>query len=168
MGFGGVGLGLPAWVWVCRRGYGGFRWLPWDSVAWVWVRRHGLLEEGGTIVTLEGDRRKCSLTIVLKVLNPQFYWKVMTRADLGLADAYIDGDISFTDKNEGLLNLFMILIASRDSKSSISKLNKNRGWWTPLMFTACIGSAKYFLKHISRQNTLTQARRNISRHYELV
>ena len=156
----------------------------------------------------------------------------MTRADLGLADAYIDGDISFTDKNEGLLNLFMvsliwwvwvyifenwnaltlintkhfsgiylefalmiyvlqILIASRDSKSSISKLNKNRytlinylncaglsihlfvvvgfrGWWTPLMFTACIGSAKYFLKHISRQNTLTQARRNISRHYELV
>uniref|UniRef100_A0A2N9H4D7 RNA-directed DNA polymerase n=1 Tax=Fagus sylvatica TaxID=28930 RepID=A0A2N9H4D7_FAGSY len=126
-----------------------------------------LLEEGGTIVTLEGDRRKCSLTIVLKVLNPQFYWKVMTRADLGLADAYIDGDISFTDKNEGLLNLFMILIASRDSKSSISKLNKNRGWWTPLMFTACIGSAKYFLKHISRQNTLTQARRNISRHYEL-
>ncbi|GMY27062.1 sphingolipid C9-methyltransferase-like isoform X1 [Fagus crenata] len=126
-----------------------------------------LLEEGGTIVTFEGDRRKCSLTIVLKVLNPQFYWKVMTRADLGLADAYIDGDISFTDKNEGLLNLFMILIASRDSKSSISKLNKNRGWWTPLIFTACIGSAKYFLKHISRQNTLTQARRNISRHYEL-
>lgn len=32
----------------------------------------------------------------------------MTRADLGLADAYIDGDISFADKNEGLLNLFMV------------------------------------------------------------
>uniref|UniRef100_A0A2N9F0D7 Uncharacterized protein n=1 Tax=Fagus sylvatica TaxID=28930 RepID=A0A2N9F0D7_FAGSY len=41
MGFGGVGLGLLRrglwWVWVCRRGYGGFGWLPWDSVAWVWV-----------------------------------------------------------------------------------------------------------------------------------
>ena len=33
MGFGGVGLGGPVWVWVCRRGYGGFGWLPWDSVA---------------------------------------------------------------------------------------------------------------------------------------
>ena len=32
----------------------------------------------------------------------------MTRADLGLADAYIDGDISFTDENEGLLNLFLV------------------------------------------------------------
>ena len=26
----------------------------------------------------------------------------MTRADLGLADAFIDGDISFKDENEGL------------------------------------------------------------------
>ncbi|KAK7856575.1 tuberculostearic acid methyltransferase ufaa1 [Quercus suber] len=91
----------------------------------------------------------------------------MTRADLGLADAFIDGDISFKDENEGLQNLFLILIASRDSKSSILKLNKRRGWWTPLIFTAAIGSAGYFLKHFSRQNTLTQARRNISRHYEL-
>jgi cyclopropane-fatty-acyl-phospholipid synthase len=32
----------------------------------------------------------------------------MTRADLGLADAYINGDFSFVDKKEGLLNLFMV------------------------------------------------------------
>ena len=32
----------------------------------------------------------------------------MTNADLGLADAYIDGDISFNDNNEGLLNLFLV------------------------------------------------------------
>ncbi|KAK7850921.1 tuberculostearic acid methyltransferase ufaa1, partial [Quercus suber] len=66
-----------------------------------------LLEEGGTTLTFEGDTRKCPLKIVLKVNNPQFYWKVMTNADLGLADAYIDGDISFNDNNEGLLNLFL-------------------------------------------------------------
>ncbi|XP_065633553.1 uncharacterized protein LOC112038565 isoform X2 [Quercus suber] len=59
-----------------------------------------LLEEGDTILTFEGDKRKCSMKIVLKVHTPQFYWKIMTRADLGLADAYIDGDISFTDENE--------------------------------------------------------------------
>ncbi|KAK4585985.1 hypothetical protein RGQ29_023249 [Quercus rubra] len=126
-----------------------------------------LLEKGDTIFTFEGDKKKCPLKIVLKVQNPQFYWKIMTRADLGLADAFIDGDISFKDENEGLQNLFLILIASRDSKPSILKLNKRRGWWTPLIFTAAIGSAGYFLKHFSRQNTLTQARRNISRHYEL-
>ena len=32
----------------------------------------------------------------------------MTQADLGLADAYINGDFSFVDKDEGLLNLFMV------------------------------------------------------------
>jgi cyclopropane-fatty-acyl-phospholipid synthase len=32
----------------------------------------------------------------------------MTQADLGLADAYINGDFSFVNKDEGLLNLFMV------------------------------------------------------------
>ncbi|KAB5545134.1 hypothetical protein DKX38_013246 [Salix brachista] len=126
-----------------------------------------LLEEGGTVFTFEGTSKKCSLKTVLKVHNPQFYWKIMTQADLGLADAYINGDFSFVDKDEGLLNLFMILILNRDASKSASKLNKKRGWWTPLLFTAGIASAKFFIQHVSRQNTLTQARRNISRHYDL-
>ncbi|KAH9681807.1 Amino oxidase domain-containing protein [Citrus sinensis] len=32
---------------------------------------------------------------------------VMTQADLGLANSYINGDLSFIDKDEGLLNLFL-------------------------------------------------------------
>lgn len=75
----------------------------------------------------------------------------MTEADLGLADAYIQGDFSFEDKEEGLLNLFLvrcglalsqlvlvlassessliylqIFIANRESDSSASGLNKKR------------------------------------------
>ncbi|KAJ8530653.1 hypothetical protein K7X08_023534 [Anisodus acutangulus] len=34
-------------------------------------------------------------------------WKVATEADIALADAFIHGDFSFVDKNEGLLNLIM-------------------------------------------------------------
>ncbi|ESR33550.1 hypothetical protein CICLE_v100057101mg, partial [Citrus x clementina] len=41
------------------------------------------------------------------------------------------------------------------------------GWWSPMFFTASIASAKCFFRHISRKNTLTQARRNVSRHYDL-
>ncbi|KAH9681822.1 Amino oxidase domain-containing protein [Citrus sinensis] len=66
-----------------------------------------LLEEVGTTFTFEGTRRYCNLRTVLRIHNPQFYWKVMTHADLGLADSYIDGDFSFADKEEGLLNLIM-------------------------------------------------------------
>ncbi|XVF62804.1 hypothetical protein PTKIN_Ptkin09bG0037700 [Pterospermum kingtungense] len=104
---------------------------------------------------------KCSLEVVLNVHNPQFYWKIMTEADLGLADAFIQGDFTFQDKEHGLL------IFSWQSNCSASELNKKRGWWAPELSTASIASAKYFLNHVLRQNTLSQARRNISHHYDL-
>lgn len=126
-----------------------------------------LLEEGGTIFTFEGMEKSCSLKLAIRVHSPNFYWKVATEADLGLADAYINGEISFVDKNDGLLNLFMIFIANRDLKARVSRSSYKRGWWTPLFLTAGLASAKYFFQHLSRQNTLTQARRNISRHYDL-
>ncbi|XP_061993143.1 uncharacterized protein LOC133711000 isoform X2 [Rosa rugosa] len=125
-----------------------------------------LLEEGGTMLTFEGSSKDCSLKSVLKVHSPQFYWKVMTlQADLGIAVAYISGDFSFNDKDRGLLNLFMLLIANRDSNAS--KSNNKRGWWQPLFFTATIASASYFFQHAFTQNSLAQARRNISHHYDL-
>ncbi|XP_006354535.1 tuberculostearic acid methyltransferase UfaA1-like [Solanum tuberosum] len=126
-----------------------------------------LLEEGGTTFTFQGTERKCSLKVSLRVHSMQFYWKVATRADVGLADAFIHGDFSFVDKNEGLLNLVMIFIANRDLKASVGTSSKKRGWWTPVIFTAALSSATYFIRHVSNRNTLTQARRNISRHYDL-
>ncbi|XP_010532680.1 PREDICTED: uncharacterized protein LOC104808649 [Tarenaya hassleriana] len=126
-----------------------------------------LLEDGGTVFKFGGKHPKCTLKSVIKIHSPQFYWKVMTEADLGLADAYINGDISFVDKDEGLLNMIMILIANRDLNSSKSNLAKKRGWWTPMLFTASLASAKYFLKHVYRKNTLTQSCRNVSFHYDL-
>ncbi|WMV48057.1 hypothetical protein MTR67_041442 [Solanum verrucosum] len=92
---------------------------------------------------------------------------VATQGDLGLADAFIHGDFSFVDKNDGLLNLFMIFVNNRDLKASVTRSSKKRGWWTPLLFTAAVSSAKYFIRCVSNQRTLTQARRNISRHYDL-
>ncbi|KAL4591009.1 hypothetical protein LXL04_003957 [Taraxacum kok-saghyz] len=125
-----------------------------------------LVEEGGTMFTFEGTKKKSPLKVYLKVHSPQFYWKIATEADLGLADAYINGDFSFVDKKEGLLNMFMIFIFNRDLESCATMSSK-RGWWTPMFLTAGVASAKYFYHHISRKNSLTQARRNISRHYDL-
>uniref|UniRef100_A0A1J3JUR4 Cyclopropane-fatty-acyl-phospholipid synthase n=2 Tax=Noccaea caerulescens TaxID=107243 RepID=A0A1J3JUR4_NOCCA len=126
-----------------------------------------LIEEGGTMFTFKGKDSRCHLNSVLQIHSPQFYWKVMTQADLGFADAYINGDFTFVDKETGLLNLFMILIANKELDSKNSNLAKQRGWWTPMFLSSGLASANNFLKHISRQNTLTQARRNISRHYDL-
>jgi hypothetical protein len=60
-----------------------------------------------------------------------------------------------------------IFIANRD-KSSSSNIVSKRGWWTPMLLTAGVSSAKYFLRHLSRKNSVTQTRRNISQHYDLV
>ncbi|XP_071726326.1 uncharacterized protein [Rutidosis leptorrhynchoides] len=125
-----------------------------------------LLEQGGTMFTFEGIKKKCPLKVCLRIHSPQFYWKIVTQADLGLADAYINGEFSFTDTTCGLLDMITILILNGDLKDNASQTNK-RGWWTPLFTTALIASAKYSYNHVLRQNTLTQARRNISRHYDL-
>ncbi|GER52240.1 cyclopropane-fatty-acyl-phospholipid synthase [Striga asiatica] len=66
-----------------------------------------LLEEGGTIFTFEGSDKSCTLKVSLRIHTPQFYWKIAKESDLGLADAYINGDFTFVDKKKGLLNLFM-------------------------------------------------------------
>ncbi|MQM15712.1 hypothetical protein Taro_048662 [Colocasia esculenta] len=66
-----------------------------------------LLEDGGTIFEFEGIDKKSTKKAVLRIHDPLFYWKIAAEADLGLADAYINGDFSFVDKKEGLLNLFM-------------------------------------------------------------
>uniref|UniRef100_A0A8I6WQ90 Cyclopropane-fatty-acyl-phospholipid synthase n=1 Tax=Hordeum vulgare subsp. vulgare TaxID=112509 RepID=A0A8I6WQ90_HORVV len=134
---------------------------------YVTIGKMTILEEGGTIFSFGEVDKKCLVKTVLRVHDPLFYWKVATEADLGMADAYLNGYFSFVDKREGLLNLFLILIANRDAQKSSNSAASKRGWWTPMLLTAGIASAKYFLRHISRKNIVTQTRRNISQHYDL-
>ncbi|KAL9271966.1 hypothetical protein AKJ16_DCAP22441 [Drosera capensis] len=91
----------------------------WDSI-------YSLLEDGGTVLTFEGVSDICTLKVVVRVHNSQFYWKLATQADLGFADAYINGEVSFVDQNEGLLNFFLIIIACKGVNSSGSILDKKR------------------------------------------
>ncbi|KDO39428.1 hypothetical protein CISIN_1g047022mg [Citrus sinensis] len=133
-----------------------------ESAFWI----HSFLEESGIIYTFEGARKNCTLKTILRIHNPHFYWNVMIEADLGLADSYINGDFSFVHKYEGLLNLFPIVIANQDLDSSTSKLKKS---WGPSQNTSWLKpkkTKKYFFRHISRKNTLTQARRHVSRLYD--
>ncbi|XP_057809684.1 uncharacterized protein LOC131024192 isoform X2 [Salvia miltiorrhiza] len=121
-----------------------------------------LLEEGGKIFTFEGTRKKSNLKVTLRVHKPQFYWKVAMEDDLGFADAYINGDISFVDANEGLLNFFLLIIANTAMNADIA-----RGWFPKLFYASIIGMARNFFKLVSRKNSLSQARRNVSMHYDL-
>ncbi|KAJ0861944.1 putative cyclopropane-fatty-acyl-phospholipid synthase [Helianthus annuus] len=113
-----------------------------------------LIEEGGTVFKFEGSKKKSSLKVHLKVHSPQLYWKLATKGGIGLAEAYINGDFSVIDENDRVLNLLLLL----------SPRFRERKWWTPIFKTA---TAKYFYHQVMRKNTITQARNNISAHYDL-
>ncbi|MCO5601575.1 hypothetical protein L7F22_055698 [Adiantum nelumboides] len=129
-----------------------------------------LEEAGGSILTFGEQNKSSSGNCVLRIHHSSFYWKIATRADLGLADAFIDGDFTCVDTEKGLLNLFLILISNRDESnqsSQNSSKRSSRGWWSPVLLTAVIGSASSYLRHLSHRNTLTNARRNVAAHYDL-
>ncbi|KAL3683325.1 hypothetical protein R1sor_001347 [Riccia sorocarpa] len=125
-----------------------------------------ILEAGGTIFDFIGTKEGCGLKVTIRVQSPQFYWKIATRADLGLADAFIDGDFTFVGNKDGLVHLLELLIANRDINRADVQ-SQNSGWWNPILATATIGAAISYLRHKLRGNSLTNARRNISRHYDL-
>ncbi|WVZ62882.1 hypothetical protein U9M48_012574 [Paspalum notatum var. saurae] len=116
--------------------------------------------------------KKGHVKSVIRVHDPQFYWKVATEAELGFAYAYINGYISFVDNKEGLLNIILIFIANgaerRRLSSNASKSSYVRkGWWTHLLGITGVAHAKYSLRHASRKNSVSKARSNISEHYDL-
>jgi hypothetical protein len=96
--------------------------------------------------------------------------QIATRQDLGLADAYVDGDFTCVDEQDGLLSFLRIMIANRDINrlSAGQSFQNRRGWTRPLLLTSAMDSAISYLRHLLRSNTLTNSRRNISQHYDLV
>ncbi|CAM0871124.1 unnamed protein product [Alopecurus aequalis] len=136
-----------------------------------------LQEDGGRMRSFGDASDKRYVKSVLLVHDPMFYWTgadpekkgtgVATESEVGFAEVYINGWCSFRDKEEGLLNLFLIFIVNRDAPKSSSSLVSKRGWWTPMLLTAGVASAKYFYRHVSRKNSVTQSRQNISQHYDL-
>ncbi|WVZ62876.1 hypothetical protein U9M48_012568, partial [Paspalum notatum var. saurae] len=118
-------------------------------------------EEGGNMFNFGKACEKCNIKSVMRVHDPQFYWKVATEADLGFAYAYINGYISFVDNKEGLLNF--ILTQSLVSCSSYIW----KGCWTRLLGMTGVAFAKYSLRHASRKNAVSKTRQNISEHYDL-
>ncbi|XP_020573328.1 uncharacterized protein LOC110019824 [Phalaenopsis equestris] len=124
-----------------------------------------LLEDGGDASSF-GETKPSCLKSIIKVHSPLFYWKIATEADIGLAEAYINGYFSFVDQKGGLLDFILLLIANNESRYTSTNKQNKRGWWTPLLCTAGIASAKYYLQHISTKNSISQAIHNISQHYD--
>ncbi|KAJ1288403.1 hypothetical protein BS78_02G086900 [Paspalum vaginatum] len=130
-------------------------------------------EEGGTTFNFGRACEKGHVKSVIRVHDPQFYWKVATEADLGFAYAYINGYISFVDNKDGLLNILLIFIANGaerrrlSSSDSKSRYYLRKRWWTRFLGITGVAFAKYTLREASRKNSVSRTRKNISEHYDL-
>ncbi len=87
----------------------------------------------------------------LDVRDYHFFPRLVFHGDIGLGEAYMDGDWDSPD----LVDLFTVLIQNR---SAISDGN----WLTALPLLI-----KERLSHIARKNSLTGSRKNIYQHYDL-
>ena len=92
---------------------------------------------------------------VMVVRDAGAYVRIAHRFDLGLAEAYMEGELELPDT----VGLFHLVIANRDSAES--------GWRLPSLATSTIGQATAWLRHWWNANTEDQARLNISAHYDM-
>jgi cyclopropane-fatty-acyl-phospholipid synthase len=91
------------------------------------------------------------LTASLYISNRRFFRRVITGGEIGLGDAYMDGDWSTPD----LVSLVRIMLANRDVVGALPSVAA----WLPRAFEG--------LAHRRRDNTPAGSRRNIQEHYDL-
>ncbi|OIT33085.1 hypothetical protein A4A49_25782 [Nicotiana attenuata] len=119
-----------------------------------------ILLEVGSLFTFNRPYWSYSINISLVVHDMQFYWKIPTQANCDIADAFIHGDFSFVATIEGLLNLVTIRVTISDLKAFVTRFNRKRIWWTPLLFVVVLSSETSFIQYVSDQNTFPYDMRN--------
>mmetsp|Transcript_5713 Transcript_5713/g.6194 ORF Transcript_5713/g.6194 Transcript_5713/m.6194 type:complete len:691 (-) Transcript_5713:467-2539(-) len=103
-------------------------------------------------VTTMGDGKEPKA--ILTVMRPQFYSKMCWRSALGLADAFIAGDVLCDD----LCILFELIVNNR---------KKKEGAIAPSLMTSILGQLTAYWTHQSRNNSVNNTRQNIHEHYDL-
>jgi len=89
-------------------------------------------------------------TVNIYVYQWDVFRLVLSRGDIGFAEAYIDG-LWTTDQLEEVLRLAL----------------KNRQKLEPLFYGSKLGSLLYKIKHFFRRNTRSGSKKNIHAHYDL-
>ncbi|KAK6278802.1 hypothetical protein POUND7_019069, partial [Theobroma cacao] len=72
--------------------------------------------EGATVYTSEGNVTKCSLEAVVKVQNPQFYWKILiANRDLNSSVSRLNKRSSYPYQKKATMSTGQVQILSRNT-----------------------------------------------------
>jgi cyclopropane-fatty-acyl-phospholipid synthase len=120
----------------------------------VWHALAGI-EHGTLIVNAPSGQRvfghDADEPALLQIHTPRFFRRVVSGGEIGLGEAYMDGDWTTPD----LVGLVRLMLANRDVLGRTPALAR---WWSRLRDT---------VGHRLRSNTPAGSRRNIRAHYDL-
>jgi cyclopropane-fatty-acyl-phospholipid synthase len=120
----------------------------------VWRALEGIERGSLLVVTPAGQRlfgADALAPAVLEIHSPRFFRRVVSGGEIGLGEAYMDGEWSTPD----LVGLVRLMLANRDV---LGRTPAAVSWLSRLRDTAA---------HWRRDNTVAGSRRNIHAHYDL-
>ncbi|KAG2447750.1 hypothetical protein HYH02_007208 [Chlamydomonas schloesseri] len=102
-------------------------------------------------------RGRPDLKCTLRVYNMDFFRKIVLRHDVGMGEAYMDGDFECLGGFEGLGGFMAVVTANA------VRAEQERGH---LGVVNWIGERLLYLSHLQRPNTIQGSRKNIEEHYD--
>jgi len=89
----------------------------------------------------------------VRVINMAFAWKIMTRHDTGMGEAWMDGDIVCKDPGAFMAVIVANAKESEEARGSLGLLNY-------------LGDKLLYYAHLARHNNEENSRKNIEEHYD--
>lgn len=113
------------------------------------------------IILPDGTRRTYgspqeSLKASIRIINPDFFRKVVLYGDIGFGESYMDGDWD-TESITDVISWFLLNIENSPAISG------SRRRFAPVNILKTLN--RWY--HLARPNNLTKARKNIAEHYDL-
>ncbi|CAE8629024.1 unnamed protein product [Polarella glacialis] len=121
----------------------------------------------GSLRVIFGDGRETVLgdgtgkEVELRVRSEKFLWRVVLDPGMGLADAFVEGEI---EVRPDISDLFHLLLANKPKEGGAAASPMA---WMPMQFITPLAKRYYASLHARRANSHEGSKANIAAHYDL-
>jgi cyclopropane fatty-acyl-phospholipid synthase-like methyltransferase/predicted NAD/FAD-binding protein/DUF1365 family protein len=114
-----------------------------------------ILPDGGEVVYGDG----CEPRVEIRMLTDGLIWRTVLDPGMGLADAYVEGEI---EVRPDIVDLFHLLLSNKPADAGASPMA-----WSPMQLITPLAKRYYSYLHTCRANSHEGSQKNIAAHYDL-
>jgi cyclopropane-fatty-acyl-phospholipid synthase len=121
--------------------------------------------KSGTLVVIMPDGSEtvfgdgCEPRVEIRMNNDGMIWRTVLDPGMGLADAYMEGEI---EVRPDITDLFHLLLSNKPAEKGSSPMA-----WSPMQLITPLAKRYYTFLHSKRANSHEGSKRNIAAHYDL-